>query len=245
MPKHMAEKFKCPHCGILSQQLWLNDELLSSGANSIVSRFYYDYRLRIASLKQDAVAEFMNNLAPVNVKELRNLIPSKLSIGNCLACKEVTLWVNGAIVYPKKSSMSLPNTDLNDDIKNLYMEAASIFNESPRGATALLRLCLQKLLKQIGKKGENINSDIKELVSEGLSPKIQQGLDLLRVVGNNAVHPGQIDLDDNSEVALKLFHIFNFIAEELISKPKELESLYAEIIPAETKEHIKQRDRNT
>ncbi|WP_415663473.1 DUF4145 domain-containing protein [Vibrio taketomensis] len=49
-----------------------------------------------------------------------------------------------------------------------------------------------------------MNNDIKELVSEGLSPKIQQALDSLRVVGNNAVHPGQINIDDNAEVAYKL-----------------------------------------
>ena len=88
-----------------------------------------------------------------------------------------------------------------------------------------MRLALQKLLMQIGKSGKNINNDIKELVAEGLSPKIQQALDLLRVVGNNAVHPGQIDIEDNSNIALKLFHILNFIAEEMITKPKELEFL--------------------
>ena len=112
LPKHRAEKFKCPHCGVLSQQQWLNDELISSVANSIASSFYYDYRSRIPSYKQDAITEFINDLAPVNVKELRNFIPSKLSIGNCLTCKEVTLWLNGAIVYPKKSSI-LPSQSKN------------------------------------------------------------------------------------------------------------------------------------
>jgi len=99
------------------------------------------------------------------------------------------------------------------------------------------------LLKQAGKSGKKINDDIGELVSEGLSPKIQQALDLLRVIGNNAVHPGQINLDDNAEIAQKLFSILNFIADELITKPKELESLYADLIPLETQEHIKQRDK--
>lgn len=138
--------------------------------------------------------------------------------------------------------MPPPNNDIDENIKALYQEAATIFIDSPRGATALLRLALQMLLKQLGKSGENINNDIKELVSEGLSPKIQQALDLLRVVGNNAVHPGQINIDDNSEIAFKLFHILNFIADEMITKPKELELLYSNVIPEETKKHIKQRD---
>lgn len=132
--------------------------------------------------------------------------------------------------------------DLNEDIKSLYLEASSILIDSPKGSTALLRLALQKLLKQVGKSGKNINEDIKELVAAGLSPKIQQALDLLRVVGNNAVHPGQINLDDNAEVAQKLFGVLNFIAEELLTKPKELEQLYSDLIPPETQCHIKRRD---
>jgi hypothetical protein len=49
-------------------------------------------------------------------------------------------------------------------------------------------------------------------------------------------------LDDNTEIAQKLFVILNFIAEELITKPKELEDLLADLIPSDTQEHIKQRD---
>ncbi len=59
------------------------------------------------------------------------------------------------------------------------------------------------------------------MVSDGLSPKIQQALDLVHVIGNNAVHPGKINLDDNREMAEKLLQILNFIAEEMITKPKE------------------------
>jgi hypothetical protein len=146
------------------------------------------------------------------------------------------------MVYPIASNVPSPNNDLNEEIRNLYQEAASIAEYSPRGATAILRLALQKLLIQLGKKGKDINSDIKEMVAGGLNPKIQQALDIVRVVGNNAVHPGQIDMDDNNEIASRLFHILNFIADELISKPKELESLYSGIIPETTKQQIRTRD---
>ncbi|WP_197739581.1 DUF4145 domain-containing protein [Vibrio taketomensis] len=171
-----------------------------------------------------------------------SFVPSGFAIASCSACDGFSLWVEQQMKYPKTTSLPSPNEDLAHDIKDLYLEAASIIVDSPKGSTALLRLALQKLLKQVGKSGKNINNDIKELVSEGLSPKIQQALDLLRVVGNNAVHPGQINIDDNAEVAYKLFSILNFIAEELITKPKELESLYSDLIPEDTQEHIKQRD---
>lgn len=164
-------------------------------------------------------------------------------MATCSSCEEFTLWVNEEIIYPKKTTVPVPNEDLDEDIKALYIEASNILIDSPKGSTALLRLALQKLLKQIGKSGKNINGDIKDLVAEGLSPKIQQALDLLRVIGNNAVHPGQINLDDNAEIAEKLFSILNFIADELITKPKELDILYADLIPPDTQEHINQRDK--
>jgi hypothetical protein len=138
---------------------------------------------------------------------MHGFVPTGFSVATCLTCKKISLWVNREIVYPKKSSVAPPNEDMDQEIKDLYNEASAIIIESPKGATALLRLALQLLLKQVGKSGKNINNDIKELVAEGLSPKIQQALDLLRVVGNNAVHPGQIDLDDGSNIALKLFHV--------------------------------------
>ena len=149
-----------------------------------------------------------------------------------------------SIVYPKQISIEPPNQDFNEDITKLYNEAVNIVTDSPKGAAAILRLALQKLLKQIGKDGKNINDDIKELVSEGLSPKIQKSLDLLRVVGNNAVHPGHISFDDDSDIALKLFKVLNIIADEMITRPKEVEDLYDDIIPEDTKKHIENRDKS-
>jgi len=146
------------------------------------------------------------------------------------------------IVYPRSISIEAPNSDMNEDIQELYNEAANIFLDSPKGATAILRLALQKLLIQMGKTGKKINDDIKELVSDGLNPKMQKALDFLRVVGNNAVHPGQIDLDDNQDIALKLFKVLNMIADDMITKPKDMNDLYDDIIPDETKGHIDQRD---
>jgi len=113
--------------------------------------------------------------------------------------------------------------------------------DSPKGSTALLRLALQKLLEQLGETG-NINNSIGNLVQRGLSPKIQQALDVIRVVGNNAVHPGEINLDDNIEVAMKLFKIVNIIAQDMITHPKEIEDIYDDLLPDGAREAIERRD---
>ncbi|SLJ85724.1 DUF4145 domain-containing protein [Psychrobacter sp. DAB_AL43B] len=243
IPKHGNSKFQCPHCNTLAMQTWFTAYNASTTATGILHHLYLDYRSSIGDITQRNIATFLDKVNNNFQDNFYKFVPKNFSIATCSSCNEITIWINQEIVYPKKIKVPAPNVDLNEEIKALYHEASSILIDSPKGSTALLRLALQKLLKQVGKSGKNINNDIKDLVAEGLSPKIQQALDLLRVIGNNAVHPGQINLDDNAEVAEKLFSILNFIADELITKPKELDSLYADLIPLDTQEHIKQRDK--
>jgi hypothetical protein len=242
IPEYGNKKFQCPHCNTVASQEWFTANNAGETATNIVQHLYLNYRLSIDDYAQRQIVSFLKEIDRDFKNNFYSFVPNGFSVATCSSCDDFTLWVNNEIVYPKKTTLPPPNDDLNEDIKALYIEASSILVDSPKGATALLRLALQKLLEQVGKSGNNINNDIKSLVAEGMSPKIQQALDLLRVIGNNAVHPGQINLDDNAEIAQKLFGILNFIAEELITKPKELESLYADLIPPGTQDHIKQRD---
>lgn len=241
-PKFRSDKFLCPHCQVASQQTWFDVGTASHSANQILKHVFYDYRAHIQSYQQEVIASFIQEVEAANKRHMSEFVPDNFSIATCTTCEESSLWINKEIVYPKKTTVAPPNIDMNQEVQDLYIEASTIVIESPKGSTALLRLALQLLLKQLGKPGKNLNNDIKELVSEGLSPKIQQALDLLRVVGNNAVHPGQIDLEDGREIALKLFHVLNFIADEMITKPKELDILYSEVVPEETKQFISERD---
>jgi len=241
-PEFKSERFQCPHCQVASQQTWFDVESSSEAANKILSHVFYDYRRQIKDYQQNAISAFISELELANERHMSEFVPDGFSVATCSTCSEISLWVNEEIVFPKQTVVAPPNEDMEQDIRDLYTEASTIVIDSPKGAIALLRLALQLLLKQLGKSGKNINSDIKELVSEGLSPKIQKALDLLRVVGNNAVHPGQIDLEDGRNIALKLFHVLNFIADEMISKPKELDLLYADVVPEETQKHINERD---
>ncbi len=203
---------------------------------------FYDYRKHVHEYQQKAIEAFLGEVETANKRHMSEFVPDCFSVATCSACGGISIWVQREIVYPKQTPVAPPNADMEQEIQDLYIEASTIVVDSPKGATALLRLALQLLLKQLGKSGEKINNDIKELVSEGLSPKIQRALDLLRVVGNNAVHPGQIDLEDGRDIALKLFNVLNFIADEMITKPKELDLLYSDVVPEETKKHINERD---
>ena len=169
---------------------------------------------------------------------------SDLRCAQCVNCKKYSLWISGQMVYPEESGVQPPNPDLNEDIQRDYSEAKAIVNKSPRGASALLRLCIQKLCIQLGEKGENINDDIANLVKRGLPARIQQALDTVRVIGNGAVHPGQIDIKDDRDTALKLFKWVNLIANVMITEPKEVEELY-ETLPETKRKAIEERDRGS
>jgi len=145
------------------------------------------------------------------------------------------------MAYPNRGSVPSPNPDMPADVKEDYEEAAGIYIQSSRGAAALLRLAIQKLCKHLGGTGENINKDIAAFVSSGLPKKIQQALDLVRVIGNNAVHPGQINTDD-PETTEKLFVLLNLIAEHMITMPKQVDEMYADI-PEKTRKAIERRDK--
>lgn len=243
-PRQALNSFKCPHCHTVAQQNWLMQENIVNITNELL-----DLSLN-QSAQQRSSRNFFNVLESFVTQhkkyfngEIVHFFPQSVAISTCLNCGDKALWHNTQLVYPRNYSVEDPNDDLPEHIKEIYVEAAMIINESPKGAAALLRLALQELLHHLGYEGK-INNSIATLVKEGLNPNVQIALDTLRVVGNNCVHPGQIVFDDNKEDAKKLFSLLNYITDELVTRPKERERLFQDLVPDTTKEHIQQRDRS-
>lgn len=207
-------EYHCPHCNVYAKQFYAHLHAFpQSQWNSIVAQ-------------QDNFNEPLS----------KDWIVTK-----CQKCKNLVVWYGGNIIYPRKMIAPLPNSDMNDQIKADYMEAGIVFSDSPRAAAALLRLALQKLCIQLGEKGENINEDIKKLVAKGLNPLVQKSLDALRITGNNAVHPGEINLEEESVKVLKLFELLNFIANKMITEPREIEHFYS-ALPEGALDAVNKRD---
>lgn len=169
-------------------------------------------------------------------------VVSGLELSQCTHCGKFAIWLVERMIYPVATTAPLPNPDLPVDVKEDYAEASAIVGRSPRGAAALLRLSIQKLCVHLGEPGKDLNSDIANLVRQGLDPKIQKALDVVRVVGNNAVHPGELDIKDDAATALKLFDLVNMVADSLITRPREIDKLFT-ALPAGAKKAIEKRDK--
>lgn len=178
--------------------------------------------------------------------QLRAPFRSALSACFCSHCKKWSYWFDqeARMLLPAEAPVEPAHPDLPADCLLEYSEARDVFARSPRAAAALLRLCIQKLMPHLGEKGENINTDIASLVAKGLPVSIQQALDFCRVVGNNAVHPGEIELNDSPEVAQNLFAMINFIVDDRITRPKAVADLYMKL-PEKAREAIQKRDNGT
>ena len=163
-----------------------------------------------------------------------------LRIGTCDHCDKNTIWVESTMFYPNNGNAPFPNPEMPESVLKLYMEASAIHTKSPRGAAALLRLSIQVLAKELGEEGKNINKDIGNLVKKGLPEIVQQSLDIVRVTGNDAVHPGQIDTD-NQETVGQLFDLVNIIIEYMIALPKKVSGIYTGL-PKDKMKGINDRD---
>ena len=65
----------------------------------------------------------------------------------------------------------------------------------------------------------------------------------MRVIGNNAVHPGEIDINEKKENVIALFSLINMIVENQITQPKHVEEIFGEL-PAGALAAVERRDGN-
>ena len=210
-PEFKKAAFTCPHCDVYASFWW----------------------------KEAKEAVRMSNGA-------HGYKDNDLHVATCTHCHGRVVWFvndyNSYMLWPfGMANAPLPHEDMPDDVKADYLEARNICKFSPRGAAALLRLAIQKLCKHLGEPGENINADIGALVKKGLPIQIQQALDVVRVTGNNAVHPGELLVDDNPEIVSALFGLANLIIDNRIAEPKRIAALYG-ALPEGALRGIEKRD---
>ncbi|MBA8794922.1 hypothetical protein FHX74_002550 [Friedmanniella endophytica] len=174
----------------------------------------------------------------------------------CRACSKPSLWeVNALIsaddgedvlkvgrqVWPLRGGPP-PHEDMPADARRHYEQAREVLNASPQAASALLRVATESLVLELLGTSAKLNDAIGELLSSGrITPRVQQACDVLRVTGNDALHPGQIDEAEEAADATALFSLVNLIVEQAITEPKTVAAMYA-ALPATKREAIEKRD---
>jgi len=144
-----------------------------------------------------------------------------LYLSFCSKCGKYSIWHNDKIIYPTLSTAPWPTEDMPANVKEDFLEARNIVFASPKAASALLRLCLQKLMIYLGEDGKNLDVDVTSLVKKGLPTSFREAI---RAV--NAGNPGEINLSDDAETALALFNFVNMIIEQTITQPKKVKPMY-------------------
>lgn len=219
-PSYKVTIFNCPHCNAYTPQNWYKIRHYEQNEVNILPSYENpedSNRPRLGerkSVPRDGMMPYPEQTVDY------------ASLSTCSYCKQCAFWVKNKMVYPVVSLAPLPSDDMPEDVKADYMEAASIVEASPRASSALLRLALQKLMPHLGEKGTKIDDDIGSLVKKGLPTEIQQALDVVRVIGNESVHPGELDLKDDTKTAYFLFELVNIIIEDRITKLKKINTIY-------------------
>lgn len=253
-PSVKETAFSCPHCGAYTTQYWHSAYVKYLNKDTkvpFIPDHNFEDRLRAAKeLDEETKRKHIEWLKKLRAKILftgdepdyeRLPVLNNLFLSQCYNCKKWSVWVNEDLLYPPKKFGLLPNQDMSAEVLAVVEEGRSILDLSPKGAAALLRLAIQLICKDLGESGTDLNKDIANLVTRGLSPVVQKSLDVVRVIGNESVHPGIIDLNDDKETAIRLFDLINIIAEQLITQPKHVDALY-EKLPETKRVAIEKRD---
>jgi hypothetical protein len=150
---------------------------------------------------------------------------SGLYLSLCSQCGKYALWLNDKIIYPASSIAPWPNMDMPVNVKEDYMEARSIVKDSPKAASALLRMALQKLMCCLGESGKNMEVDVSGLIRKGLPERFRGALRAVRAIGTDSVRPSEISALDDLETATALFSLVNMIIDATISQQRKVSQL--------------------
>ncbi len=138
-----------------------------------------------------------------------------LHLSSCYSCKGFAVWVRGRLVFPVSIE---ENLDLRQED---FEEAATILNKSPRGAAALVHLCVQKLMPLLNQDSKKFDENISSLISRGLEVEIQQAMDVLQIIRKNPIQPNGIDMKGDQETEARLFKLLKVIMERRALKTPE------------------------
>src|ERR1700738_1294109 len=225
-PQRGAESFSCPHCNTVAHQDWYSLFLKPENAAEVrvltpeaVKALRQDDARRnnikeidksVERLKKNALTyEYQKHPHPLKVKM------ANLHISNCHNCNGFSLWVRGLLVFPTRVDKTPELVD--EDVE----EPAVVLNKSPRGATALMRVCIQKLVPLLEENGKELNQRVSSLVRKGLEMEIQQAMDVLEVLRSDSAQLNPLESQADRETALRFLDSLKEVLERRMSHNRD------------------------
>ena len=158
----------------------------------------------------------------IHYTSLEGLDNFKISI--CYSCDRIAMWHNDKIIFPNTTHQPPAHAEMPDLVKQIYNEAASISQLSPRASCALMRCAVEALVINVGYKGSLFES-IGQMYKEGLiDDAIKDSLDIVRLTGNDSVHGNQIDMNEETDIDY-MFILINEIVESISSRKRRKDML--------------------
>jgi hypothetical protein len=222
-PRLGAESFSCPHCNTVAHQDWYS--LFLKPENAAEVRVLTPEAIRQGEAQRDNIKEidqFIERLKKTQLTYEYQKHPhplkvkmANLHISNCHNCNGFSLWVSGLLVYPTKLDKTPELVD--EDVE----EAAVVLNKSPRGATALMRVCIQKLVPLLEENGKELNQRVSSLVRKGLEMEIQQAMDVLEVLRSDSAQLNPLESQADRETALRFLDSLKEVLERRMSHNRD------------------------
>ena len=100
--------------------------------------------------------------------------------------------LSSSIVYPKGTTRTPLSPEVDDiQVRSDYTESCLVLNDSPKSSAALIRRCLQYILRDKASiKNGDLSNEIQQLLDMSTLPSdIAENLDAIRNIGNFATHP--------------------------------------------------------
>jgi hypothetical protein len=227
-PQLGTESFSCPHCNTVAHQDWYSLFLKPENATEV--RILTPETVNVGTLRQGdgqrdnikEIDQFIERLKKTQLTYEYQKHPhplkvkmANLHISNCHSCNGFSLWVGGLLVFPTRIDKTPELVE--DDLD----EAAAILDKFPRGATALMRVCIQKLVHLLEENGNALNQRVSSLVRKGLEMEMQQAMEVLQVLRLDPVQLNPLESQADRETALRFLDSLKEVLERRMSQNRD------------------------
>lgn len=159
--------------------------------------------------------------------ELVSRVPNDVSCEDMNFSFDLLIDEQPKLIYPIVSSIDIvASDDMSDEYKKIFNEARDVFDKSPRSSGALLRLLLEKIMREEFKDKHSksllgvIISD--QNVKKELGENIITLCEACKLIGNGSVHSSLLICEDEQKNDVQLlFQLVNLIFKKIVVAKKE------------------------